>query len=73
MRFDLTVDKKAEASIDDRLCMNCGKCGNMSDWSYRRVSQDGMPVVSKRELAWGERCSRRGIRRIIQGSQKNGC
>lgn len=29
MRFDLTVDKKAEASIDDRLCMNCGKCGEI--------------------------------------------
>ena len=69
MRFDLTVDKKAEASIDDRLCMNCGKCGEICPTG----AIDGMPVVSKRELAWGERCSRRGIRRIIQGSQKNGC
>ena len=30
MRFDLTVERqKAEASIDDRLCMNCGKCGEV--------------------------------------------
>lgn len=29
MRFDLTVDKRAEASIDDRLCINCGKCGEI--------------------------------------------
>lgn len=29
MRFDLTVDKRAEASIDGRLCVNCGKCGDI--------------------------------------------
>lgn len=26
MRFDITIDKKAEAVIDRRLCVNCGEC-----------------------------------------------
>lgn len=26
MRFDLTIDKKAEAVIDRRSCINCGEC-----------------------------------------------
>lgn len=26
MKFSITVDKKAEASIDRRLCINCGEC-----------------------------------------------
>lgn len=26
MKFNLTIDKKAEAVINDKLCINCGKC-----------------------------------------------
>ena len=26
MKFNVTVDKKAEAAIDRRLCINCGEC-----------------------------------------------
>ena len=29
MKFNLTVDKRAEAVIDGRLCVNCGKCGQV--------------------------------------------
>ena len=29
MKFNLTVDKRAEAAIDGRLCVNCGKCGQV--------------------------------------------
>ncbi len=29
MKFNLTIDKKAEAVIDRNLCINCGKCGQI--------------------------------------------
>lgn len=29
MKFNLTIDKTAEAAIDERLCINCGKCSRI--------------------------------------------
>ena len=29
MKFNLTIDKKAEAVIDGRICVNCGKCAEI--------------------------------------------
>ena len=29
MKFNLTLDKKAEAVINRNLCINCGKCGKI--------------------------------------------
>lgn len=29
MKFDLTIDKNAEAVIDETLCINCGKCSRI--------------------------------------------
>lgn len=29
MKFNLTIDKKSEAAIDGRLCINCGRCSDI--------------------------------------------
>ena len=58
MRFDLTLDKKAEASIDGRLCMNCGRCGDICPTGaideYCRTVYGMFPAEGKQRLTFDE-------------------
>ena len=76
MKFDLTVEKKAEASIDERLCINCGKCGQICPTGaveeYRKTVCRLFPAAGsigeKPQLTFAE-----AEREAVTGGCRGGC